>query len=205
MCFLIVGCPKKVDTEKERTRKRQYNYQRVKQRPFLRILQKQFLKGGIFMRSIKITQAVFLLLCVLVVVTEQLFSQEFSAAQKEVWKTIEASWTSDAERNVEEFLSYLHPDFVGWSYKQDLPRDKDSQSKWVRFYFKTEKVLIHEIQPVVIKIYDNVAIAHYCYSVVYKDAEDKQKSSKGRYTDILIKEGDKWLFIGWHGGERSEN
>jgi len=28
----------------------------------------------------------------------------------------------------------------------------------------------------------------------------KEKSSQGRWTDILKKEGDKWLLIGDHGG-----
>ncbi len=134
-----------------------------------------------------------------------LAAQEWSDAQKEVWKAIEADWALAADRNLEGRLNNLHPDFLGWDYDQALPRDKASWSKWAAHFYKTRTLIIHEIKPVGIKIHGNVAFAHYYYVTVSKDAEDKQKTEKGRYTDILIKEGGRWLFIGWHGGETSED
>ena len=134
-----------------------------------------------------------------------LAAQEWSDAQKEVWKAIEADWALFADRNLEGHFNNLHPDFLGWAYDQALPIDKASRSKWAAHFYKTRTPIIHEIKPVGIKIHGNVAFAHYYYVDVYKDAEDKQKTVKGRFTDILIKEGDKWLFIGWHGGETPED
>ena len=133
-----------------------------------------------------------------------LSAQEWSAAQKEVLKAVELSWASWKEQNLEEFLSHLHPEFSGWSYSDDLPNSKDSEGKWAQFSFETEKLLIYEIKPVVIHVYNNVAIAHYYYSDVVKDTEGKQEARKGRLTDILIKDEGKWLFIGWHGGSTSK-
>jgi len=132
-------------------------------------------------------------------------AQQWSDAQKEVWKAIEAQWELWADRDLEGHFNTLHPDFLGWDYENALPTNKESASKWAAHGFKTTTPIIHEITPVGIKIHGNVAFAHYYYTTVYNDANDKQKTERGRYTDILIKEGDRWLFIGWHGGETSED
>lgn len=49
-------------------------------------------------------------------------------------------------------------------------------------------------------MYGNIAFVHYYYDQVVKDAEGKEKSESGRWTDILMKQGDKWVMIGDHGG-----
>ena len=134
-----------------------------------------------------------------------LAAQQWSDAQKEVWKAIETDWALAADQNLEGHLNNLHPDFLGWEYDQSLPRNKASRSKWAAHSYKTTTPIIHDIKPVGIKIHGNVAFAHYYYATVYKDADDKQKTERGRYTDILIKEGDRWLFIGWHGGETEDD
>ena len=45
-----------------------------------------------------------------------------------------------------------------------------------------------------------MAIVNYHYTLLYKDAEDKQQMERGRFTDILMKEDGKWLLIADHGG-----
>lgn len=59
---------------------------------------------------------------------------------------------------------------------------------------------MYEINPVAIKIHGNVAIVHYYYLRVRKDAEGKEELEQGRWTDILMKQKDKWVLIGDHGG-----
>jgi hypothetical protein len=39
------------------------------------------------------------------------------------------------------------------------------------------------------------------YTRLYKDSEGKEKREAGRWTDILMKDGNKWVLIGDHGGE----
>jgi len=46
---------------------------------------------------------------------------------------------------------------------------------------------------------------HYYYTYLYKDVEGKQKTSQGRWTDILMKQGNKWVMIGDHGGQTSKD
>ncbi len=51
----------------------------------------------------------------------------------------------------------------------------------------------------------NVAIVHYYYSTLIKNVEGKERNRSGRWTDILMKQGDKWVLIGDSGGRTSTN
>ena len=132
-------------------------------------------------------------------------SQEWSAAQKEVWKSVEAYNALADAGNVEGFMAYFHDDYLGWSYDSPMPMDKAAVRKYVEHDFKTSKTILSTIKPVGISVFGNFAYVHYYYSVLYKDSEGKEKSSTGRWTDILTKQGDKWVLIGDHGGRTSKD
>jgi ketosteroid isomerase-like protein len=154
----------------------------------------------VFMKKPCVVVAVLLLLP-----SAFLFSQEWSAAQKEVWKNVEAYNALADAGNVEGFLAYVHDNYMGWNYSSALPMDKAVMKKYVEYDFKTSKTLLSNIKPVAIGVFGNVAYVHYYYSFIYKDAEGKEKSSSGRWTDILMKQGDKWVMIGDHGGKTSKD
>jgi hypothetical protein len=67
---------------------------------------------------------------------------------------------------------------------------------------QSRKTTYLEVKPVANRIFGDVAIVHYYYSMIYKDAEGKDKTDKGRWTDILLKQGNRWVMIGDHGGSR---
>jgi ketosteroid isomerase-like protein len=136
----------------------------------------------------------------LLIPSAALFSQEWSAAQKEVWKNVEAYNALADAGNVEGFMAYVHNDYLGWNYESALPNDKASVRKFVEYEFKNSKTILSNIKPVAIGVFGNFAYVHYYFAVVYKDAEGKEKSMSGRWTDILMKQGDKWVMIGDHGG-----
>ena len=147
--------------------------------------------------------AVVAIVCFTVLATTSLFAQEWTAGQKEVWKNVEAYWDLWAKRDLEGFLSYFHTDYSGWFNRASLPSDKASIRKWVGHSFKTWRISVYEVNPVAIKIHGNVAIVHSYYSLVRKDAEGKESNRSGRWTDVLMKQGDKWVLIGDHGGPTS--
>jgi len=91
--------------------------------------------------------------------------------------------------DVEGFLSYFHSDYSGWSINDALPINKEQVGKLVTHFFSTTKTLLSDIQPVAIKIHGNVAIVHYYFSRLVKDAEGKERNRNGRWTDILMKQG----------------
>lgn len=49
-------------------------------------------------------------------------------------------------------------------------------------------------------MYGNFAFVHYGYQLRYLDAANAEKSERGRWTDILMKVGTRWLCIGDTGG-----
>ena len=147
-----------------------------------------------------ITNSILIVLCITLLSSAQLFGQEWSEEQKEVWKNVETYWDLDTKEDLEGFLNYFHYDFSGWINGKALPTNKTTRRKFISHGFETTKSLVHDIQPVGINIFDNVAIVQYYYSWVFKDVEGKEKNENGRWTDILMKQGDKWVLIGDHGG-----
>ena len=141
----------------------------------------------------------------LLIPSAYLFSQEWSAAQKEVWKNVEAYNALADAGNVEGFMAYVHNDYLGWNYQSGLPTDKAAVRKFVEYDFKTSKTILSNIKPAGIGVFGNVAYVHYFFMVIYKDADGKEKSASGRWTDILMKQGDKWVMIGDHGGRTSKD
>jgi hypothetical protein len=49
-----------------------------------------------------------------------------------------------------------------------------------------------------------VAVVHYRYSVARENFKKDQEMVTGRYTDVLVKDGGRWLFITWAGGDDSK-
>ncbi len=96
-------------------------------------------------------------------------------------------------------MEYFHPDYVGWSNRNALPGNKATAAKFISHYHKASKTLVHHVQPVGIKIHGNIAIVHYHWTQISKTA-DKEDESSGRWTDVLMKQGEKWVLIGDHGG-----
>jgi len=143
--------------------------------------------------------------CFSLLASTELFAQEWSAAQKEVWKNVEAYWERYAAGDLEGFMAYFHADYLGWSYNDGMPGDKETARKWYAQDVKSQKTLVYTISPVGIKIYGNIAFAHYYWAQRVKDAEGKERNESGRWTDILTKQGDKWVLIGDHGGQTPRN
>lgn len=149
------------------------------------------------MRQRTITLAV---ICLAMIAPTALYAQEWSTDQKEVWKNVETYWDLGAKGEIEEFLTYFHDDFSGWNIGAALPANRDERIKIIRFSQSRNKSLFYRIQPLAIKIHGDVAFVHYYYMDITEDDEGNETEVQGRWTDILIKQGDKWIMIGDHGG-----
>jgi len=57
------------------------------------------------------------------------------------------------------------------------------------------------LSPVGIVVEGSTAVAHYYFSQVTENKKGERKTIHGRYTDILILEDGKWLYIAWNGGQ----
>jgi hypothetical protein len=131
--------------------------------------------------------------------TQNILAQQWNAEQQEVWETINAQWQADKDGKnwVDEFV---HPDCFGWNNSTPMPSNKSNTTRWFKAYQSISKTLEYQITPTAIIVKDNFAIAHYYYVILNENYDKKIKREIGRWTDILIKEGDKWLIIAWQGG-----
>ncbi|MGB5849337.1 MAG: hypothetical protein WBH40_12665 [Ignavibacteriaceae bacterium] len=132
--------------------------------------------------------------------TQNIQAQQWTPEQKEVWAIVEATWQADKDGKnwVEE---YSHPDILGWSFSYPMPRNKSNANRWFNANKAISKILEYQVSPVGIIVKDKIAIAHYYARVLNESYDGKKKSETSRWTDILIKEGDIWLYIAYQGGE----
>ena len=128
-------------------------------------------------------------------------AQEWSAAQKEVWKNVQTYWDLEAKHDLDGFMGYFHEDYVGWSKRSSFPGNKAQVRKWVAESHKNSKTIITDLSPLTINIFEDVAIVHYYYSQLTENKEGKRTNEKGRWTDVLMKQGNKWVLIGDQGGQ----
>ena len=126
-------------------------------------------------------------------------AQDWSKEQLEVWKNVQTYWDLDAKQDLDGFMSYFHEDYIGWSKRNAFPGDKTMAKKWIGESYKDSKTLITDLSPLAINIFGNVAIVHYYYTQLSENKEGKRTNEQGRWTDILMKQDDRWVLIGDQG------
>jgi ketosteroid isomerase-like protein len=145
------------------------------------------------------------LICVAVFVAAPLPAQQWSDAQKDVWKSVENYCALDAKGDLEGFMSYFDAGYVGWSYDSPVPGDKATAEKFMAQEYQMSKTLVYDIKPLAIQVHGNFAFVHYYFLTLAKNADGKIEEVKGRWTDILAKQGDRWVLIGDHGGRMKKD
>jgi ketosteroid isomerase-like protein len=133
------------------------------------------------------------------------FAQEWSAEQKEVWSSVEDYWAISSKGDVDGFLSYFHSSFSGWPNGSAAPHNKTDREKFIRHYLPKTTTALYTVAPEAIWVKGDFAFVHYSYTEVEVDMEGKEKLNAGRWTDILMKDGNKWVMVGDSGGETSGN
>jgi ketosteroid isomerase-like protein len=155
-------------------------------------------------KNIGITLLIALFIIPGALVQNRLSAQEWSPAQKEVWKVENDCWAAFAKGDQAGFLEFFSPDYMGWDDNSALPNNKTDTQKWFQTFMTGNKVLLYDIKPVGIKVFGDFAIVDYYYSLV-NEMDGKKKAEDGRWTDILMKTGAKWLLIGDNGGARKNH
>jgi len=129
------------------------------------------------------------------------FAQSWSAEQQEIWKVEEQQWKMAAAKDLGWMDSMVHPNMRYWETGDPMPRDRASLKRWGRFSTENSTVLEQEIFPISVTITGNLAVVQYHYMVASEDHKKERKTVTGHYTDVLIKENGRWLFIAWAGGD----
>jgi hypothetical protein len=124
-----------------------------------------------------------------------------STDQQEVWKVEQQQWKMSQTKDDSWIETLLHPNLRYWETGTPMPRDKASLKHWSRYNNENGTVLEQEIFPISTTITGNVAVVQYNYMMARENLKQERETVTGHYTDVLIKEGGKWLFIAWAGGD----
>jgi type II secretory pathway pseudopilin PulG len=128
-------------------------------------------------------------------------AQTWTAEQKEIWAFEDLQWKMEAAKDSSWIDKMVHPNLSYWDVAQPAPQNKASLQKWVRYGQTNNTVLEQELFPIACTITGNVAVVQYRYEIASENYKKERETVTGRYTDILIKDGGRWQFIAWAGGE----
>lgn len=135
-----------------------------------------------------------------ILLTGNIFAQEWTSEQKEVWAGVEKYWQVN-QNNPMEFLNYFDASYLGWGYENEAPSTKNDVTKSFSYWTKKGKEQYHILTPARIWVNGDFAYVHYYYTTVRENSEGKSNTERGRWTDILMKENGTWMLVGDHGGE----
>lgn len=132
--------------------------------------------------------------------------------KEEVWKVVEKRNITWTENDFEGHMQIYHDDFRRWSLHSNKLLTKDIfESFWMSIK-KNEETKKIDIERMEMQILQNgeLAIAHYTINEDFtwigdQKGNDEETVKKGeklkgnlRFSDIYIKEGNEWLYIGGH-------
>jgi hypothetical protein len=144
------------------------------------------------------TATAVLMLCA---VADAAAAQEWSAEQQEIWKVEQQQWKMSAARDMSWIDTMVHQNMKFWETGAPMPRDKASLKHWSRFDADNGSTLEQELFPISATITGNVAVVQYNYMVARENYKKERETVTGHYTDVLVKEGGRWLFLAWAGGD----
>ena len=128
-------------------------------------------------------------------------AQTWNSEQQELWKFEEQQWQMSKDKDLSWIEKMVHPNLTYWETGQPMPQNKASLSRWNRYANSNDTVLEQELSPVSITITGNIAVVQYHYQIARENYKKERETSHGHYTDVLVKENGKWLFIAWSGGD----
>ena len=115
-------------------------------------------------------------------------------------QAIEDCESAYKEENLEAYLACYHDDYVGFVYGSPHTYSKAGMRKNFPLVWANLDVVEWWIAPLAIRIVGDVAIIHYYGNYLTRDKEGKETGSRSRWTDIMVKQGSKWVWIADHGG-----
>jgi ketosteroid isomerase-like protein len=130
-------------------------------------------------------------------------AQQWTAAQQEVWEFEEACW---AAQDVEALMACFHDDFVGWGIGYPVPSSKADRRPVFARDFETQERVFLNLKPLDVRVLDNVAIVLYLATYTQRNkATGEETTVTQRWTDICVKEDNRWMWIADDGGLISNN
>ena len=131
------------------------------------------------------------------------FATDWTPDQREVLEVVAAYTEASHQRDLNAYLSFWHPDFLGWHNGDPAPTNKAQRQRGLEHYFGSTSSLSYELEPLAVtRIADGrAAIVHYVLrNVLVNKANGRKSEGVSYWTDYLVKENGHWLLISDHGG-----
>jgi ketosteroid isomerase-like protein len=130
--------------------------------------------------------------------------KNWSEEQQGVWKCLEDHWDHLINARVDEFLKYIHEDFLGFGHESPINIDRPWLEKWVGFWTKSTQIVICELRPIHIQIHGDIAIVQYFIFTIEKNSEGGKRVIR-RYTMTWKNMGGRWVVIASHNNLADES
>jgi hypothetical protein len=130
-----------------------------------------------------------------------LSAQTWTPEQQELWKLEEKQWQMAKDKDLSWIESMVHPNLSYWSSAAPVPQTRESLARWNRYDNGNSTVLEQELYPLSITVTGNVAVVNYRYQIARENLKKERETVFGRYTDVFLKDGGRWQFIAWTGGD----
>ena len=128
-------------------------------------------------------------------------AQTWSPEQQELWKFEEKQWQMAKDKDLTWIETMVHPNLSYWSNESPVPQTRASLARWNRYDNTNATVLEQELFPHSITITGNVAVVNYHYQIARETSKKERETVRGRYMDVFVKDGGRWLFLAWTGGD----
>jgi hypothetical protein len=123
----------------------------------------------------------------------QAFGEEWTAEQKVVWASVEGFWDSIKSGDVENALARHHDKMIVWLSENPDPSKKyQTRSEYYTLVSRSVPTFV-KLKPLAINIVENVANVFYLSKW---ESLNKEISSSDRVLITMIKQDNKWVWIG---------
>ncbi len=130
----------------------------------------------------------------------------WSDIQNDVWRCVQDHWDHLINKRVDEFLKYIHKDFIGSGHESPINIDRPWLNKWVGFWTKSTDIIICELRPIDIRVHEEAGIAIVQYFIFTIEKTDQGgKRVIRRYTMTWQKQEDRWVVIASHNNLADES
>ena len=104
-----------------------------------------------------LSKSILIVLCITLLSSAQLFGQEWSAEQKEVWAGVENWWQAWDDRDINKINSCIGEGFRGRSERFHAPYTMESSQPWWKYWAQNNKWILYDLTPVAIDIHDDIS------------------------------------------------
>ena len=143
-----------------------------------------------------LTKSILIVVCITLLTSAQLFGQEWSEEQKEVWAVINNLWQASADGDINKAYSILADDYKGWGAETfHAPFTKKEAKPWNERWLQKNNLVLYHLYPIAIDIHGDVAIVYYSFQNIIEKKDGKDNDEQGKWMEVYQRIDGKWLLI----------